>query len=81
MKWETELTGDRSRRREADESSETPKIVKKEKRSKTVIASLRPQQPPIQEEEEQGIADRRAIRSQYLALTHKIKGYILFLLL
>ncbi|VYS58058.1 unnamed protein product [Arabidopsis thaliana] len=73
VKWETELTGDRSRRREADESSETPKIVKKEKRSKTVIASLRPQQPPIQEEEEQGIADRRAIRSQYLALTHKIK--------
>ncbi|CAE5967991.1 unnamed protein product [Arabidopsis arenosa] len=73
VKREAESTRDRSRRREADESSERPKIVKKEKQSKTVIASLRPQEPPIQEEDEQEIADRRAIRSQYLALTHKIK--------
>lgn len=85
VKREAESTRDRSRRREAGESSERPKIVKKEKQSKTVIASLRPQEPPIQEEDEQGIADRRAIRSQYLALTHQIKGivasYVFFLLL
>ncbi|CAL9221654.1 unnamed protein product [Arabidopsis halleri] len=73
VKREAESSRDRSRRREADESSERLKIVKKEKQSKTVIASLRPQEPPIQEEDEQEIADRRAIRSQYLALTHQIK--------
>lgn len=77
VKREAESTRDRSRKREADESSsERPKIVKKEKESKSVIASVRSQEPPIQEEEEQDIADRRAIRSQYLALTHKINGTV-----
>ncbi|XP_010509292.1 PREDICTED: non-structural maintenance of chromosomes element 4 homolog B-like [Camelina sativa] len=77
VKREAESTGDRSRRREADEpssSAERPKIVKKEKQNKSVTSSVpRSQEPPIQEGEEQGIDDRRAIRSQYLALTHEIK--------
>ncbi|KFK39392.1 component of smc5 6 dna repair complex [Arabis alpina] len=61
----------RSMKREADES-EKPKIVKKEKQSKTGDDSIRTQKPPSQEEEH-GIADRRALRSQYFTLIHKIK--------
>ncbi|EOA32460.1 hypothetical protein CARUB_v10015737mg [Capsella rubella] len=72
VKREAESTRDRSRGREADDSSpERPKIVKKEKQSKVVIAGS--QEPPIQKEDDQGIADRRALRSQYLTLNHKIK--------
>lgn len=63
-------------KREADKS-ERPKIVKKEKQSKSGADSVRPQEPPSQEEE-QGTADRRALRSQYLTLIHKIKGIVRF---
>ncbi|KAL1197372.1 Non-structural maintenance of chromosomes element 4-like protein [Cardamine amara subsp. amara] len=73
VKREAAATGDRGGRREADDEWKKPKIVKKEKQSKSGIGSERSQEPPIQEEEEQGIADRRAIRSQYLTLIHKIK--------
>ncbi|CAH2053192.1 unnamed protein product [Thlaspi arvense] len=70
VKREAEATGDRGGRREADES-ERLKIVKKERQSKSRAVFVRPHEPPIQEDE-QGTADRRALRSQYLSLIHKI---------
>lgn len=72
MKREPEATGGRVVKREAFES-ERPKIVKKERQSKSGAGSDWPQESPTQEVE-QGAADRRALRSQYLALIHEIKG-------
>ncbi|KAG2304908.1 hypothetical protein Bca4012_063941 [Brassica carinata] len=71
VKRESEATGEGSGSRDADES-ERFRSVKKEK-NKGVATSVRIDEPPSQEEEqEQGVSDRRVLRSQYLALINKI---------
>ncbi|XP_010461946.1 PREDICTED: non-structural maintenance of chromosomes element 4 homolog A-like [Camelina sativa] len=74
VKREREATGNSGGGREADdEEPERLRSVKKEKQRKTGDGSLRiDEPPPTQEEEEQGISDRRILRSQYLALQTKI---------
>ncbi|ESQ47805.1 hypothetical protein EUTSA_v10022149mg [Eutrema salsugineum] len=70
VKREAEATGARGGRRESDES-ESRKTVKKERQSKSGAGFVRPHEPPTQEDEH-GASDRRALRSQYLALSRKI---------
>ncbi|CAH2036380.1 unnamed protein product [Thlaspi arvense] len=72
VKRESRATGEGSGMRDVDES-ERPRSVKKEKekQNKSVAGSPQPNEPPTQEEE-QGISDRRILRSQYLALINKI---------
>ncbi|CAN7018963.1 unnamed protein product [Brassica rapa subsp. trilocularis] len=70
VKRESETTGEG---RDGDESARF-RAVKKEK-NKGVASSVRIDEPPSQEEEEereQGVSDRRVLRSQYLALINKI---------
>lgn len=70
MKRESEAT---SGGRDGDESARF-RAVKKEK-NKGVASSVRIDEPPSQEaeeEREQGVSDRRVLRSQYLALINKI---------
>lgn len=70
MKRESETTGEG---RDGDESARF-RAVKKEK-NKGVASSVRIDEPASQEEEEgheQGVSDRRVLRSQYLALINKI---------
>lgn len=72
MKRESEAT---SGGRDGDESARF-RAVKKEK-NKGVASSVRIDEPPSQEaeeEREQGVSDRRVLRSQYLALINKISG-------
>lgn len=73
MKRESEATGEGSGGRDGDESARF-RAVKKEK-NKGVASSVRIDEPASQEEEEgheQGVSDRRVLRSQYLALINKI---------
>ncbi|CAN6931011.1 unnamed protein product [Brassica oleracea] len=73
VKRESEATGEGSGGRDGDESARF-RAVKKEK-NKGVASSVRIDEPPSQEEEEgheQGVSDRRVLRSQYLALINKI---------
>lgn len=63
MKRESEATGEGNGRRHVDESA----------KNKGVDDSVPIDEPPTQEED-QGISDRRILRSQYLALIHKISG-------
>ncbi|CAN7097593.1 non-structural maintenance of chromosomes element 4 homolog A [Brassica rapa] len=70
VKRESEAT---SGGRDGDESARF-RAVKKEK-NKGVASSVRIDEPPSQEaeeEREQGVSDRRVLRSQYLALINKI---------
>ncbi|KAH0926026.1 hypothetical protein HID58_018282 [Brassica napus] len=61
VKRESEATGEGNGRRHVDESA----------KNKGVDDSVPIDEPPTQEED-QGISDRRILRSQYLALIHKI---------
>ncbi|CAF2055186.1 hypothetical protein Bca4012_098062 [Brassica carinata] len=73
VKRESEATGEGSGGRDGDESARF-RAVKKEK-NKGVASSVRIDEPASQEEEEgheQGVSDRRVLRSQYLALINKI---------
>lgn len=81
MKRESEATGAGSGRRESGESERFRSVKKekekekgKEKKNKNVDGFVRPNEPPPTQEEEQGISDRRVLRSQYLALINKISG-------
>ncbi|KAG2328483.1 hypothetical protein Bca4012_037439 [Brassica carinata] len=67
VKRESEAPGEGSEGRDVDESGRF-RFVKK---NKGVDDSVPIDEPPTQEEE-QGISDRRILRSQYLALIHKI---------
>lgn len=73
MKRESEATGGK---READDEPEKLRSVKKEKQRKTEADSVRPDEPPPPQEEEQGISDRRILRSKYLSLQNEINGTI-----
>ncbi|CAH8330374.1 unnamed protein product [Eruca vesicaria subsp. sativa] len=66
-KRETEVTGEGSGRRDV-------RSVKKEEKQKNkgVADSVQIEEPLPTQEEEQGISDRRILRSQYLALINKI---------
>lgn len=76
VKRESAATGVSGGSREADEDEpERLRSVKNEKLRKNGADSERPEEPPTQEEE-QGISDRRILRSQYLALINKISGNI-----
>ncbi|KAJ0242199.1 Non-structural maintenance of chromosomes element 4 A [Hirschfeldia incana] len=76
VKRESEATGEASGSRGAGES-ERFRSVKREK-NKGVATSVRNDEPPPsqaeggEEEHEQGVSDRRVLRSQYLALINKI---------
>ncbi|KAF8101018.1 hypothetical protein N665_0211s0010 [Sinapis alba] len=72
VKRESEATGEASGSRDADEP-ERFRYVKKEK-NKGVATSVQINEPPShgEDEEEQGVSDRRVLRSQYLALINKI---------
>lgn len=82
VKREREPTGDSGGRQEADDEPERLRSVKKEKQRKNGAASVRIDEPrPTQEEEgEQGISDRRILRSKYLALQNRISGNTLLTL-
>jgi len=69
VKRESEATGGK---READDEPEKLRSVKKEKQRKTEADSVRPDEPPPPQEEEQGISDRRILRSKYLSLQNEI---------
>ncbi|ESQ30363.1 hypothetical protein EUTSA_v10011541mg [Eutrema salsugineum] len=74
VKRESAVAGEGGGRRGVDESGRLRSVKKekeKEKQRKSVGGSSQPDEPPIQEEE-QGISDRRILRSQYLALINKI---------
>lgn len=76
MKRESEATGEASGSRDAGES-ERFRSVKREKNKGVATTSVRIASQPTQggeeeEEHEQGVSDRRVLRSQYLALINKI---------
>ncbi|CAN6804061.1 hypothetical protein HID58_066590, partial [Brassica napus] len=66
VKRESEATGEGNGRRDVDESAK-----KEKQKNKGVDDSVPIDEPPTQDEE-QGIYERRILRSQYLALIHKI---------
>ncbi|CAF1929400.1 unnamed protein product [Brassica napus] len=68
VKRESEATGEGNGRRDVDESAK-----KEKQKNKGVDDSVPIDEPPTQDEE-QGIYERRILRSQYLALIHKISG-------
>ncbi|KAG7600166.1 Non-structural maintenance of chromosome element 4 C-terminal [Arabidopsis suecica] len=72
VKRESEAPGGSGGKREADEEPERLRSVKKEKQRKTGADFVRPDEPPPTQEEEQGISDRRILRSKYLSLQNEI---------
>lgn len=76
VKRESEAPGGSGGKREADDEPERLRSVKKEKQRKTGADFVRPDEPPPTQEEEQGISDRRILRSKYLSLQNEINGTI-----
>ncbi|KAF8092609.1 hypothetical protein N665_0408s0006 [Sinapis alba] len=71
VKRESEASGEGSGGRDDDESGRLRFVKKEKQKNKAVDDSVPIDEPPTQEEE-QGVSDRRILRSQYLALIHKI---------